>query len=660
MLDFASMPSGTFEQFCWWLLTKDHALHGCQRLGISGTEQGGIDLFAYDDQFPGKLNVYECKAWKNFDVRSLSDAVTNFLRKEWAPSTRAFTLILAQRELGTALARRWHSEKQRLKAAGIEGDLWVSDRLTQQAQAHPDIISKFFPGAHVEAFGNLWMQRVNFYEMVSKAVFDPRLAVANRAKEFVAESDAYALVAENLRFPRGVEEGADGQLSAFTIDGVFRCVSINGRHWLYRGPWFSLSVMLPDEHSNGSSAAFDFNQGDLKGVTITIGNDWLLKQYLFSTGAPLTSEGRAFIVGSTTMEKDEYLIDLPNCRLSLRKDVVEEMANVADFLTEVMRDELKALEKKWSAIDFPFVDWSGSRKVALACVRKDVWAEVCAFAVMHDSEDGSSRWHMFDGHPSLLRPWHGQANDQFDKGYHAFITSSKRYDFSSEDEVTLLWQPDDAVSNRVPSPKGWWPCQYAFEWITNELLPEVKNFVLKREYGGPLKRLLHPKKYQDFASYLDCVFVVKDIRKQSLVKNGALSKDVISVVKDLQYFMAGSRSTGAELRQNHVENLYKAIAILATGGRGYLGYIASSLSFGDCPDSHAHLIVLINQRLNTGLVGSSVSDADYALRAMLELLNDTDDWLSRTQLQSFKSLLLPLARVYDDAMLTERHTDQLG
>ncbi|PUB37704.1 hypothetical protein C8K66_101410 [Pseudomonas sp. GV105] len=656
LLDFAAMPAVTFEQLCWWLLTKDQVLHGCQRLGVSGSGQGGIDLFAYDDQFPGRLNVYECKAWKNFDVTSLSETVSTFLNKDWAKSTRAFTLILAQQEIGTPLARRWHSEKQRLKAVGIEGELWVSDRLTQQVQAHPDIISKFFPGAHVEAFGNIWMQRVNFFETVSKAVFDPRPAVAEAAKAFIAESGASVAVADNQGFPRTVEEGGVGHPSAFAIDGVFRRVSNNGRHWLYRGPWFSFSVMLPDQHSTGTSAAFDFNQGDLKGVTITVGNDWLLKRFLFSSGAPLTNTGRAFIVGPMLGEKSEYLIDLPSCRLNLGEDVVQELADVADLLTEVMRDELKALENNWSAIDFPFVDWSGTRKVALACLRKDVWAEVCSFAEVHDYEKGNSQWNMFDGHPSLLRPWHRQANDQFEEGYHALISSSKRYSFSSDDEVTLLWQPDDLVSNRALSPRGWWSCQYAFDWFNNELLPEVKRFILSREYGGRLKRLLKLRKYHDFSSYLDYIFVAKDVRKQSLVQHGLISKDIVSTVKDLQSFFAGSRSQAPYLRHGDVENLYRAIVVLASGSRGYLGYIAGSLSLEDAPKNHTQLIGMVNQRLDSGLVGSSVSEADYALRAMLELLNDTDDWLTETQLVSVKHLLLPLARVYDDALLVERHT----
>ena len=36
LLDFTRMDDTTFEQFCWWLLKKDHTLVGCKRLGGPG------------------------------------------------------------------------------------------------------------------------------------------------------------------------------------------------------------------------------------------------------------------------------------------------------------------------------------------------------------------------------------------------------------------------------------------------------------------------------------------------------------------------------------------------------------------------------------------------------------------------------------------------
>jgi hypothetical protein len=40
---FSDMSGEQFEQFCWWLLRKDHDLVGCQVLGKQGAKpQGGM------------------------------------------------------------------------------------------------------------------------------------------------------------------------------------------------------------------------------------------------------------------------------------------------------------------------------------------------------------------------------------------------------------------------------------------------------------------------------------------------------------------------------------------------------------------------------------------------------------------------------------------
>ena len=196
LLDFSSMHPTTFEQFCWWLLKKDHAVSGCKRLAGNGTAQEGIDLFAFDEQRPDRLNVFECKAWKNFGATNLTDAVNAFLDGDWVRSTGKYTIILAQRDIGgTSLARRWEKERKRLKEAGIDGDLWTAHNLTLRVQAYPDILSKFFGWAAVETYANQWMQRVAFYELVSKAFFDPRERVARWAREFVSQSSSHNDVA---------------------------------------------------------------------------------------------------------------------------------------------------------------------------------------------------------------------------------------------------------------------------------------------------------------------------------------------------------------------------------------------------------------------------------------------------------------------------------
>lgn len=54
-----------FEQFCRWLLKKDHTLAGCKRLGGPGTEQEGIDLLAFDAAVTGRLRYSSARPGRN-------------------------------------------------------------------------------------------------------------------------------------------------------------------------------------------------------------------------------------------------------------------------------------------------------------------------------------------------------------------------------------------------------------------------------------------------------------------------------------------------------------------------------------------------------------------------------------------------------------------
>ena len=107
VLDFTPMHSTMFEQFCWWLLKKDQTLIGCQQVGGGKAEQGGIDLFAFDEQHSDRLNVFECKAWKDFRPSRLTRAIDNSLAGDWSGSTHKFTIILAQTVPGPTLWQQW-------------------------------------------------------------------------------------------------------------------------------------------------------------------------------------------------------------------------------------------------------------------------------------------------------------------------------------------------------------------------------------------------------------------------------------------------------------------------------------------------------------------------------------------------------------------------
>jgi len=660
LLDFSAMSGTTFEQFCWWLLKKDHTLAGCKRLGGEGKVQGGVDLFAFDAEGTGKLSVFECKAWKIFDPTRLTKAIDAFLQGPWAASTRTFTMIVAQQDMGGgALAKRWTTEKERLKLAGIEGDLWTAHTLTQRVQAYPDILSKFFPWHSVEFFANQWMERVAFHELVSKAFFDPRERVARWARDLVTQTGASsqehrdALPSEESG---SAEPDADGYLaSSLEIDGIHRQVNRNGNGWHFKGPWFSLSAIVPDRRFARASAAISFARPDVAGMTLTVGHTWLLKKFLFGTNAPLTPKYRGFIAGALPQNPDQYLVDLPNCRIHFQEEGAREIAGVADLLTHVMRDALVELETEWSAVDFPFVRWAGN-KVALAAIDESVWHAIGRFAEAHDVNKGTTPWHMFDADRNVLKPYHKHSTEQHDAGYHAIVYATKIDELSIGREVVLLWQPDGLEPNQTFSQRGDWSCEYVLEWLTVSLIPAVKQWVYEREFGNGWKLPWRAKQARAFAEHLDSLFVVRDLREPPLMRHDTWCASIVESVEALQIFFHARGEPAPFIRRHEMEALYRAIAIVAQGQRGYIGYVSSNLGLRRDIADHADLIDAIHEHIREGRVGLNSFVADCAFRAMLELLADSGAWLSESDQAAIRASLAPFARLRDDAILIERHT----
>lgn len=665
LLDFSQMNAPTFEQFCWWLLKKDQTLIGCKRLGRSGTEQHGIDIFACDEQQPEKLSVFECKAWKDFSSSNLTEAIDAFLDGSWARLTRRFTLILAQKDIGHAMAKRWIKEAERLKRVGIEAELWNAHTLTLKVQIYPDVLTKFFPWASVEHHANLWMQRVGFYELVSKTFFDPRKRVRNWARELATQvgmegvpnprSHVGSAAMGVARPVKAQPDSESTQNRPLVIDGELRTVHRGENYWNFKGPWFSLSAILPTGRFTQSSAAITLNKENMSGLTLTFDHKWLLRSFLSQAEAPLKDIYRGFIVGSMPHDPNSYLIDFPHCRFFLEEECVREIAWVADMLAAAMRDALLSMEAHWSAQNFPLVEWAG-KKVAIAAISVDLWNEIGRFAEENDVSNGTTYWHMFDGSSHALKPCHERPTEHFDAGYHGVFYATEIEGLSFKDEVVLLWQSNELQSSQKLSPRSWWPCDFALQWLIETLLPEIKRRVCMRNFGSPWRKVLRHERARDFSASMGERFTVRDLRQPTLTRHGQRSAGPLQSAIVLQRFFHGLSKPEPYIRQHEIDGLYEAAALIAQGGKGYLEYARSKLLLHTSPGNHAELIRMIHEHIQNGRTVANSAVADNVFRAILELLGDSDEWLSASDTGVIKAAIAPFARIRDDAVLIERHT----
>lgn len=292
----------------------------------------------------------------------------------------------------------------------------------------------------------------------------------------------------------------------------------------------------------------------------------------------------------------------------------------------------------------------------MAAIHKDVWHELGRFAEEHDVSKGNSPWHMFDGNRKVLKPYHETANEDFDSDYHGIFYATQIDGLSQENEVVLLWQPNDLPPNQALSPRGWWPCEFAFQWLNEVLLPEVKRRVYERHFGGGWKRIFHSRRAHAFAARLDELFAARDLRQRPLIRHGNWTASIVESAQMLQYHFHALGTPEPYIRQCEMENLYRAVAIIAQGNRGYVRYAGSKLGLRGSPADHGDLIRMIDEYIGKGRVTPNSVVADNVFRAMLEILDDSDNWLPEADRATIRDHIAPFARLRDDATLVYRHT----
>jgi hypothetical protein len=301
------------------------------------------------------------------------------------------------------------------------------------------------------------------------------------------------------------------------------------------------------------------------------------------------------------------------------------------------------------------VRWAGN-KVALAAIDKSVWQEIGRFVEAHDVDKGATPWHMFDANRNILKPYHRHDTEQYDSGYHAIVYATEIDELSIGREVVLLWQPDGLNPSQTFSARGDWSCEYTLNWLAVSLIPAVKQWVYEREFGNAWKLPWRAKQARVFAKYLDDLFVLRDLRVPALMRNDAWCTGIVESVEALQLFFHAQSEPEPFIRGHEMDALYRAIAIVAQGRRGYVGYVSSNLGLRRDIADHADLIDAIHELIREGRVGLNSFVVDCAFRAMLELLAGSDTWLSESEQAVIRASMAPFARLRDDAVLVERHT----
>lgn len=545
---FQGMDYQQFEQFCWFLLQKDYHLEGCQHIGVSGTKQAGIDLFARDKFNTSQLIVFECKCWKEFNKAELKNAINNFLDSPWIRYKPKFILILAQEELGN-ISEAWVEQSTRLDELGIKSDVWTGKHLTARVQHFPDIVTRFFTALTAQNICHDWMRRVRFIERLHYAYAEKNKDIREIVEEFMRDTETGEIVdiekfklenTQNSNIDRFREElkqrlinlvnneNSEHQVNENVEDNPVKGIDdkknerffYNDGNWTINHPAIYIHCLIPSKRMYPTSTLIKFSQENASGVDVTLRQKWMLEYLLGAEGTPANSKYRPFIVGEFNSKSVQHtIIQLQNCRIYPRTDMMKEICGVIDQLSQVVTSELLKLEKEWDAVGFPFVQQGGLTYVGICTMPKWLWNLILEFGVEHDVSKGKTEWHIFDQSRHSLKVFTNKAHPDFDLGYHSIFFGRDDLDGANYgDTIVVMWQPPDSIQNYAVDGRKWMPCDFAFKWLTEKLLPKVKESMLEREISkhGIFKKVTVKK---DFSNAWSRGVEIGELRQFSFLRN---------------------------------------------------------------------------------------------------------------------------------------------
>lgn len=624
---FSGMSGEQFEQFCWWLLNKDHDLVGCQVLGKQGTRsQDGIDLFAFHRSRPDVLRVYECKCWKRFTPGVLKDTVDRFLSGRWVSTARAFTLVLSQSGV-QGLSGEWIEARRKLADRGIEAELWTAEHLSVKLQAAPDVISRFFGEMAAARWGADWMRRVAFHDSLLQALEDPRPNVSGLARDFI-----------------GQDRGASEELVTYHV---------TDRSWFIRRPWIEISALLPrgEEFQYPGSAIISLKLPDTAGVDVVLDQKWMLENLLGHSGSPVSPEARPFFKGPLSRDKTGEIVDFKHCRFIIPPEALKEIITASDALSDAYLSALQQQESQWESTGFPVVTWNGPQ-VALCKVDRRAWDCILAFANHHDVRKGTTVWHIFHEARDRLMPY-------CELGYRGMFWGVNIPEFCDENEIAILWDPSflDGRSDR----RAAWSCVETYTWIYNELLPAIGRWASANRFTR-LHRWLHPKATRNemvqIVESWNSAWMLNEVRSVHLLYGEAFRNlGLFQTLSRLQsFYNTAGRCSRAHFSLDACMGLYRTLLCLLEGERGYAPYIAAKLGLGANCQDHTELRTHLVERMKNRTIITGPTTVEYVMRAMLEAISEDDGWIDpRTRDAAFDSLM-PWMVFHDRQLLIERHS----
>ncbi|MBR7745139.1 hypothetical protein [Undibacterium baiyunense] len=502
-LPFEQVPWPSFEKLSARLLDATYSSRMLQVFGYGrqGQEQFGVDIIALKVGSK-KQTVMQCKNVRNLRKGELRSWVRKFIEDKKVVDTEHYILCIPFAvEKDTKLLEEWTEQVFLLDSKGVTAELWSLNKLNTLLSNQPELVEVFF-GAQISS------------RFCSTTLVPDKYPERYRC-EFESQFE---------------------------------------NNFIFENETLRLDVFVPNERSPRFTSILSFARVDLSGITFSIPSLTMIKwlQWVGHTRdlsqAPYAKPLPGF--------NGRYIFVAPDIRLFLDESEVRHLHWVFSRAWRAYLEAAKSLEANWRFIRFDPIQETQKKTFALAKISRPLWRAFLSFAQEHDSGQGNTKWHIFERSTGSLKVFVDVDTESLDRGYHLILDAYQQGGITLpyDEKVDLGWSAITSISNEPVAmhPRHAWDAEYAHNWLFNEFLPAVHEWIIREEV----------QKAKDGANFFT-----------KLVMRPAPSVDLSPHIYSLQGFPARSMSNSnptlesltknAEQLQSHF-HVYRRDAALNT------------------------------------------------------------------------------------------------
>ena len=312
--------------------------------GSSGQAQDGVDVIA-NDKYRKLDYVFQCKHVRTIKRGELQAWIKDFLKGKFSNTVTSYYLCLATDVNDTHLIHEWGVCQTLLQDKGIRPILWARSQIEDMLRDIPELVTQLFGHAAMERFCTT---------KIPIASNKPCQSYRTQYCDFYGRS----MTLEN--------------------ESV-RC-----------------SMFMPGDGHMDISAALSFARNDLRGVTLTIPGRTLFKWLRWRAYAK-PNKARPYALNPIeSQQPDQFFFQSPSAGIMLTKKEVEQLDWIFQQAWPITLEALSKQESYWKTLRFRKIENRSEPIYALVEIHRFFWQSIQKFAEVHDTDNGSSSWHIFD------------------------------------------------------------------------------------------------------------------------------------------------------------------------------------------------------------------------------------------------------------------------